>query len=31
MIELDGEMWGTAAEIADHLGRGRTEKAVRRW
>ncbi len=31
MIHLDGRDWGTAAEIAAHLGNGVTDKAVRRW
>jgi hypothetical protein len=29
VILVDGELWGTAREIADQLGR--TEKTVRRW
>ncbi|MEV6344146.1 hypothetical protein [Actinoplanes sp. NPDC051851] len=31
MIVVDGRRWGTAAEIAAHLGNGVTEHAVRWW
>ncbi len=31
MIEVAGEIWGTAAEIADQIGNGLTAAAVRRW
>lgn len=31
MIDVAGERWGTAAEIAEHLGHGVTEAAVRAW
>ncbi len=31
MIEIAGETWGTAQEIADHIGGGLTAAAVRRW
>jgi hypothetical protein len=31
MITVDGVPWGTAAEIAEHLGHGVTAAAVRAW
>jgi hypothetical protein len=31
MIVVDGRHWGTATEIAAHLGHGVTAKTVRRW
>ncbi|BAL85479.1 hypothetical protein AMIS_2590 [Actinoplanes missouriensis 431] len=31
MILVDGELWGTAREIADQLGHGVTIRAVRYW
>ncbi|XVU25790.1 hypothetical protein ACQPZJ_01660 [Actinoplanes sp. CA-054009] len=31
MIHVAGEDWGTAAEIAEHIGQGVTAAAVRRW
>lgn len=31
MIEVAGEWWGTAAEVADHIGQGLTPEAVRWW
>ncbi len=31
MIEVAGDYWGTAQEIADHIGGGLTAAAVRRW
>jgi hypothetical protein len=31
MIEVAGEWWGTAAEIAGHIGHGVTPDAVRWW
>jgi len=31
MIEVAGEWWGTAREIAEHLGHGVTEDVVRWW
>lgn len=31
IVDADGARWGTAAEIADHLGGGVTVDAVRKW
>ncbi|MDP9799362.1 hypothetical protein J2S43_007874 [Catenuloplanes nepalensis] len=31
MIMVAGETWGTAAEIADHIGQGVTADTVRWW
>jgi len=31
MIEVAGEWWGTAAQIAEHIGHGLTVAGVRRW
>lgn len=31
MIEVAGEWWGTAREVAEHIGHGLTEDAVRWW
>lgn len=31
MIEVAGEWWATAAEVAEHIGNGVTVAAVRRW
>jgi hypothetical protein len=31
VIQVAGEAWGTAAEIAEHIGHGLTEDNVRRW
>lgn len=31
MIEVAGEWWATAAEIADHIGHGVTPATVRSW
>lgn len=31
MIQVAGEWWGTAAEIADQIGQGVTGATVRRW
>ncbi|MEU8821817.1 hypothetical protein [Actinoplanes sp. NPDC048796] len=31
MMEVAGEHWGTAAEVAEHIGQGVTEDNVRRW
>ncbi len=31
MIAVAGEWWGTAAQIAQHLGHGVTDDMVRRW
>jgi hypothetical protein len=31
VIEVAGECWGTAKEIADHIGQGLTEGAVYWW
>lgn len=31
MITIDGAEFGSAAEVAAHLGRGVTPAAVRRW
>jgi hypothetical protein len=31
VIQIAGEWWGTAAEIAGHIGKGVTEATVRRW
>jgi hypothetical protein len=31
MIEVAGEEWGTAREVADRIGQGVTEDAVRWW
>ncbi|MBG0560707.1 hypothetical protein [Actinoplanes aureus] len=31
MIQVAGEWWGTAAEIADQIGHGVTAATVRRW
>lgn len=31
MIHVAGESWGTAAEVAEHIGQGVTAAAVRRW
>lgn len=31
IVDDDGTTWGTAAEIAAHLGHGVTAAAVRRW
>ena len=31
MIEVAGEWWGTAAEIADHIGQGLKPHTIRWW
>jgi hypothetical protein len=31
MIQVAGEWWATAAEIAEHIGHGLTVAGVRRW
>lgn len=31
MIQVAGECWATAAEVADHIGHGVTIDAVRWW
>ena len=31
MIEVAGEYWATAAEVADHIGHGVTTDVVRWW
>jgi hypothetical protein len=31
MIEVAGEWWGTAREVAEHIGQGLTADAVRWW
>jgi hypothetical protein len=31
MIQVAGEWWGTAREVAEHIGNGLTEDAVRWW
>jgi hypothetical protein len=31
MIQVAGEWWATAAEIAEHIGHGLTAAGVRRW
>jgi hypothetical protein len=31
VIQVAGEWWGTAAEIAAHIGHGVTVAGVRRW
>jgi hypothetical protein len=31
VIEVAGELWATAAEVAGHIGNGLTAAGVRRW
>ncbi len=31
MIQVAGQWWGTAAEVAEQIGHGLTEDNVRRW
>ncbi len=31
MIRIEGEWWGTAAQVADHLGGGVTAAMLRNW
>lgn len=31
MIQVAGEWWATAAEVAGHIGHGLTPAGVRRW